>query len=148
MRFPIVPRRRHEQELAAAKTEADRLRERAEKAEGIARSEVAARRTITAQYCALSDEHDLVVSRNTSLSAQLDELKDAAGAVALARRQADRIAELLEEAARAREEIADAHRQAAHLQKQLDDAFSLDDPKVAAGERWQDRREDKKAVTS
>lgn len=139
--FGFVTTRRHAAELASAAVEANRQRELRLKAEEIARVEVEARRAITAQYCALSDEHDQTVRRNQSLCAQLEELKDAAGIEARARRSAERIARLQKAVVRARKEAADAGRRASTLQGQLDDALGLNRPAIAEGAFWQGRRE-------
>ena len=148
MSFPFVTRRRYETDLAGAKAEASRQRRRAERAEEKAATEVAARREITTLFMELDTEHDKVVHRTAALCTELEELRDAAGIEAQARRQAERIARLQKEVARAREELDEErknsgalNRQVTALQKQVDDALGLNDPKVAAGAAWQDRRE-------
>lgn len=144
MKWPLVWRRNADADAAAWRAEANRQRERAEQAEEDLSAEVAARRSITAQYCALSDEHDQAVRRNQSLCAQLDEAKDAAGIEAHARRQADRIAYLTNEVARARKELAEERdksssltRQVNALQKQVDDALGLDPGGIRSSAPWQ-----------
>ncbi|MGW5477626.1 hypothetical protein [Streptomyces sp. NPDC004008] len=109
MRLPIVSRRRYDDDLADAKAEANRQRERAEKAEAVATTEVANRRTITDQYSQLYDTHERVVRRHRALCAQLEAAQVGAGFdAAKAKQTADRIARLRKAVAKARAEAAAA----------------------------------------
>ncbi|MFI1165573.1 hypothetical protein ACH4UM_18650 [Streptomyces sp. NPDC020801] len=109
MRFPIVSRRRYDAELAAVKAETNRQRERAEKAEQDARTELAARRTITQQHADLAAANRRLAGRNRALAERLEAAQVGAGFDAVqAKRTAERIARLQRAVARARADAAAA----------------------------------------
>jgi hypothetical protein len=143
MSWPIVSRRRYEADLAAAKAETNRQRERAEKAEETARTELAARRTITRQHAELDADNRRLTGRNSALAKQLEAAQVGGGFdQAAARRTAQRIARLQKAVARARTEAAEERDARRALQKRWDGAFGMDDdPAITAGADWQDRRE-------
>ncbi|MGW2937636.1 hypothetical protein ACWDA7_38825 [Streptomyces sp. NPDC001156] len=108
MRWPLVWRSRRDEDLAAAKAETNRQRERAERAEDIARTEVANRRTIAAQYSALYDVNDRLARRNRVLCEQLEAAQVGSGFDrAKAVETAQRIAQAPRAIARARATTAD-----------------------------------------
>lgn len=142
MRWPYVWRKTADAETAVWKTLAEQRLERAEKAERAAKTESAAKRTIAELYADLCDSHGLPVpidpaspdrQRAQQAMARFDE--------AQARKAADQIAALVTETAKARREAAEERRRADGLEKQLDDALDLNEPKIAAGSDWQQRRE-------
>lgn len=142
MRFPFVWAKTADSNEQMWKAEAVRQRRRAETAEGVARTEVAARRSIAALYSDLCDSHGLPTNDHRDrpgpgqapqASAAFDQAK--------AQKAAARIARLQEAVARARAEAAVEGRRAIALQVQLDDALGLNEPAVTAGSAWQGRRE-------
>ncbi|MFM9616778.1 hypothetical protein ACKI14_02310 [Streptomyces turgidiscabies] len=129
----FVSRRRHSEELAAARAEADRQHARAVKAEARATTEIEARRTITRQHAELDAANARLAGRNKALGERLAEAQvvnwfDPAAA----KRTAARIASLQKAAAKGREEAAmeraearRARKRADHLQKELDNALGM-----------------------
>ncbi|MFF0790414.1 hypothetical protein [Streptomyces spiralis] len=109
MKWPLVWRRNVDADSAAWKAEATRQRERAEKAEQNARTELAARRTITQQHADLDAANRRLVGRNRALTERLEAAQIGSGFdAAQARRTAQRIARLQRAVARARAEAAAA----------------------------------------
>ncbi|WP_394425516.1 hypothetical protein [Streptomyces sp. SGAir0957] len=105
----FVTRRRHAEELAAARAETTRQRERADKAQAIARTEVNARRHIGEQNAALHAANALLTGRNRALSDQLAAAQVESGVdVAKAKKTAGRIVRLQRAVATARAEAAAA----------------------------------------
>lgn len=122
--FGLTTSRRLRAELAAAKAETDRQRERADKAEANERAFRTAATTAAEQVIDISIvndclTHDLLTSRRQRV---------------IARKAAARIL-----AAWSREK-----KRADRLQQRLDDACGLNYPSVEAGAGWQQRREDKR----
>lgn len=109
----FVTRRRHEAALLAARAETHRQRERAEKAEATARTEVNVRRHIGEQNAALHAANARLTGRNKSLSEQLAAAQVASGFdVTKAKQTAGRIARLQKAVAKARAEAAAAPKKA------------------------------------
>lgn len=140
-RFPFIWRKTAEDETAVWKTEADRQRRRAERAEATAGTEVRARRQIAGLYSDLFDEHAQAVRRIQSLCVQLEDARNAASAETKARQTAARIARLQKAVATGRAEAAAARAERKAVQRQLDDALGLNTAAVDLGESWQARRE-------
>jgi hypothetical protein len=143
MSWPIVSRRRHEADLAAAKAETARQRERADRAEDNAKTWRAAQQVAARQFSEADAANKRLAGWNTALATRLETAQvgggfDQAGAC----RTAERIARLQKAVARARTEAAEERAARTALQKQWDGVFGLDDdPAIAAGTGWQDRRE-------
>lgn len=141
----FVSQRRHDEELAAARAEINRQRERAVKAEARATTEIAARETITRQHAELDAANARLTGRNKALGERLAEAQVANGFDPVAaKRTAERIATLQKAAAAGREEAAlaraEARRQrkrADGLQKRLDDAVGLPPGGVLSSASWQ-----------
>ncbi|MFB7440199.1 hypothetical protein ACFC01_17880 [Streptomyces mirabilis] len=107
----FITRRRHEAELTAARAETHRQRERAEKAEATARTEVSVRRHIGEQNAALHEANSRLTARNKALSDQLAAAQVASGFdVTTAKQTAGRIARLQKAVAKARAEAAAARK--------------------------------------
>lgn len=132
-------------DLAAARAEANRQRERAEKADARAETEIEARRTITRQHGELDAANTRLTSRNKALGNQLAAAQAANGFDPVkARRTAERIAALQKAAAEGRDEAAKARAEAkrerkyvAHLQKELDNALGLPPGGPLSSAVWQ-----------
>lgn len=125
MTWPIVSRRRYVADLAAAKAETTRQRERAEKAEGIARTEVNVRRTITEQHASLDERYADVCIVNECLTRDLTE----------ARNQLTAHQNAPSKDWRSKYEAE--KKRADHLQRQLDDAVGLEPRQIQDSARWQ-----------
>jgi len=109
----FVTRRRHVAELTAARAETHRQRERAEKAEATARTEVNVRRHIGEQNAALHAANARLTGRNKALSEQLAAAQVASGFdVTKAKQTAGRIARLQKAVAKARAEATAAPKKA------------------------------------
>lgn len=105
----IVSRRRHEDELAAARAETNRQRERAEKAEANAKTWRSAQQTAARQFAESDAANKRLTGRNTVLADRLAAAQVASGFdAAQAKRTADRLARLQKAVARARAEAAEA----------------------------------------
>lgn len=108
MRWPLAWR----SDVDAAKTEADRQRERAEKAENTASTEVAARREIGHQLAEADAANRRLDGRNRALAEQLKTAQTKSGFdKGRAEMTARRIARLRKAVASARAEVAKARRQ-------------------------------------
>lgn len=109
--WPLVWRKTAQEETSAWKSEANRLRVRAEKAERTAKSAMANQRTIAELYTDLHDSYVLTQRRNEALADSLAAAR-AQGRPpfdpGLARAAADRIAELARGAARGHAEATAA----------------------------------------
>jgi hypothetical protein len=103
----FVSRRRYAADTAALKAEADRLRTRAEKAEGIAATEVGARRVIGKQNDQLETDVTRLAGQVAGLKRQLAIADEAAG-IDHARAQdvGNRLVTVRDAAARARKRHA------------------------------------------
>lgn len=137
--FGLVTRRRYEEDLAAAKAEANRQRERAETAEG---------RTATAEYNREQILHQLAGAdaanrrlhgRNLELGQRISKLTDADPEYTADLER--RVGRLRRVVARVLAAYAEEKRRADYLQRRLDDVFGLNSSSVAAGSAWQERRE-------
>jgi hypothetical protein len=105
----FVSRRRYAADLAAVKAEADRLRGRVAKAEGIAATEVNNRRLIGEQNKALDATVNRLINRLTATRRQLRITEDAAGIDhARAQEVGDRLVAVRDAVARGRKEAAAA----------------------------------------
>lgn len=145
MKFPIVTRRRFEDELAAAKAETSRQRQRAENAEKTAETAKFNRGQALDQNAALDAANRRLDGRNRALAERLEAAQVGSGFdAAAAKTTANRIAELVKEAAQARAEAAEARalgrqhqRQAEHLQKRLDEALGMEAGRIQDSAPWQ-----------
>lgn len=146
-------------DLAAARAEANRQRERADKADARAETEIEARRTITRQHAELDATNTRLEGRNKALGERLAEAQVANGFNPVAaRRTAERIATLQKAAAEGRDEAAKARAEAkrerkyvAHLQKELDNALGLPPGGPLSSALWQpgyEAQKPNKAVSS
>lgn len=143
--FGFTTTRRLREELADARTEANRQRERAEKAEARAKTEIEARRSITRQNAELDAANTRLTGRNKALGQRLAEVQVANGFnPAEARRTAERIATLRKAAAAGREEAtlarAEARRERRRreeLQKKYDEAVGLAPGGILNSGPWQ-----------
>jgi hypothetical protein len=126
----IVTRRRYEEDLAAAKAEANRLRDERDEALTERRAFHAAATTGAEQVIDVSIVNDRL-TRNLARSRRQRVIARKAAARILAAWAAEK-------------------KRADRLQQRLDDAVGLNDPAVEAGARWQERRHDggRKAVAS
>lgn len=94
-------------DLAAARAEANRQRERAEKADARAETEIEARRSITRQHAELDAAITRLTGRNKALGERLAEAQVAGGFnPGAAKKTAERIATLQKAAAAGREDAA------------------------------------------
>ena len=142
MRWPLVWRSRHEDELADAKAEITRQRKRVQAAEERAKTAERNQQSIARNQGVLLDQYRHVINRNRALCTQLEAAQVANGFDrAAAQKTADRIKRLREAVAKARGEAATETRRADLLQSRLDDAVGLNHPAVAAGDGWQARRQ-------
>lgn len=155
----FISRRRHDEELAAARAETNRQRARAVKAEARTATEIEARRSITRQHAELDAANTRLTGRNKALGDRLAEAQVANGFnPAAAKRTAERIAALQKAAAKAREEAAIARaemrrerKRGDHLQKELDNALGMPPGGLLDSSVWQPGYETPKpdgAVTS
>lgn len=142
----FVTRRRYEADLAAARAETDRLRERAEKAEGIARTEVNARRTVVAQNAGLDADNRRLADRNLELGRRVSTLAEADPEYTASLER--RVARLLRVGKRIVAAYALEQHRADGLQKRLDDCLGLNTSQITDGRLWQHTRHDKKGVAS
>jgi hypothetical protein len=142
VKWPFVWRKTADAELAVWKKRAGEYLQRAKTAERAAATEASAKRTIAALYADLCDSHGLPMpvdpdcpdrQQAARVMAAFDETQ--------ARKAAARIARLQKAVADGRAEAAAERRRADGVQRQLDDALGLNQPAVAAGSGWQDRRE-------
>ena len=139
-RFPFVWRKTAEDETAMWKAEADRQRQRAERAEATAATEVRARRRISEMYSDLFDELERVTGRNAVLCAQVETAKSTVFDDEKAQLAASRIARLAKAVARARAEAAAEKLRADKAETTLgnDDGKAIEawERQAAAHEAW------------
>jgi hypothetical protein len=144
--FGLTTTRRLRAELAAAKAETDRQRDRAERAEeGKATAEFN-REQILRQLAAADAANRRLHDRNLELGSRISALTEADPEYTA--RLERRVARLLRVAVRL---YAGGHAEklrADHLQQRLDDACGLNAPAVLAGSGWQTTRHDKKTRTA
>jgi hypothetical protein len=142
MKWPFVRRKTADAELAVWKERAGEYLQRAKTAERAAKTEASAKRTVAVLYAELCESHGLPVPvdpdhpdgrQAARVMAAFDE--------AQARKAAARIARPQKAVAEGRAEAAAERRRADGVQRQLDDALDLNQPAVAAGSGWQERRE-------
>ena len=132
-------------DLAAARTEANRQRERAEKAGARAETEIEARRTITRQHAELDAANTRLTGRNKALGERLAEAQVANGFNPVAaKKTAERIATLQKAVAAGREDAAMARAEARRerkrgdrLQKELDNALGMPPGGLLDSAVWQ-----------
>ncbi|MCX4601179.1 hypothetical protein OG402_11840 [Streptomyces anulatus] len=105
----------------------ERIREQRDEAQRTVRAMQSATRTAAGQFTAADDTLNRV---------RLARLADAI-------RYTGRIARLVRIVARLRAEVAAADRRAARVQAAYDNAVGLDNPSLAHGAHWQNRRSDK-----
>ncbi|KMS79071.1 hypothetical protein ACH49_13510 [Streptomyces leeuwenhoekii] len=144
----LITRRRHEQELAAAKAKTDRQRAAAEAAASRATTAEYNRRQLLRQLA----EADAATRR---LHGRVEELGRRLAALAEADPEytaqlEHRVARLQKVGVRILAAGAAERRRADRLQDRLDDALGLNTPAVEDGRQWQTRRQDggRKAVAS
>ncbi|MEH0417888.1 hypothetical protein [Streptomyces sp. B21-083] len=141
----FASRRRHDAELADAREETIRWRERALKAEARATTEIEARRTITRQHAELDAANARLAGRNKALGERLAEAQVVNGFDPVAaKRTAERIAAVQKAAAAGREEAAVARaearrerKRADRLQKELDNALGMPPGGLLDSAVWQ-----------
>jgi len=125
--FGLITRRRHADELAAARAEAGRLRIQRDKAIKAKETAEFTRERILHQYNEVNEKHTAVCLVNERLTEDL----------AAARAEAsDSLAGQL------RAELKREKRRADQLQKQYDEATTLADPRLENGRNWQQTRQD------
>lgn len=138
--FGLTTTRRLRAELAAAKDEANRQRERAEKAEADKATAEFNRGQALHQLAAADSANRRLHGRNLELGNRISALAEADPEYTA--RLERRVARLRKVVARV---YAAGHAQllrADHLQRRLDQALGLDHPAVVGGAAWQERRED------
>lgn len=140
--FGLTTTRRLKAELAAAKAETDRQRERADRNEKRADTAVFNRRQIARQLVAADAANRRLAGRNLELGRRLSALTESDPEYAAALEQ--RLARALTACARYMDALWVEVRHADRLQQRLDDACGLNDPAVIAGSGWQNTRHDKK----
>ncbi|KAF2774675.1 multi-sensor hybrid histidine kinase [Streptomyces sp. OM5714] len=114
--FGLITRRRHNAEMAALRSYNDALRERCETAEENERAERVARRTITRQHAELDGANRRLSDRNQALGERISTLTES---------DPDYLADLEQQLATAREELAAEKRRTERLQAHLDDAVGM-----------------------
>lgn len=143
--FGLVTAHRYREDLAAARAEVNRQRERAEKAEGIARTEVEARRIIASQNAELDAANIRLTGHVQALGKRALEAQVANGFNPVAaKKTAERIATLQKAAAAGREEAAIARAEARRerrrreqLQKRYDEAVGMPPGGLLDSAVWQ-----------
>ncbi|MFI0268611.1 hypothetical protein [Streptomyces luteogriseus] len=146
--FGLITRRRHEQELAAAKAEAGRQRTRAEGAVSRAITAEFNRGQVLRQLAEADATNRRLAGRNLELGERLSRLAEADPEYAA--QLEHRIGRLQKAGKRILAAWWAEKRRADRLQARLDDALGLDDPAVLAGQNWQATRQDgaRKVVAS
>jgi chromosome segregation ATPase len=124
----FITRRRHEEELAAAKAEIQRQRRRANDAEDRANTAEFNRAQILRQLAEADATNRRLSGRNLELGERL---------TALAESDPEYAADLETQLAEAREALAVETKRAEHLQRRLDDAVGLSAKGIADSSRWQ-----------
>lgn len=143
--FGLVTARRYREDLAAVRAEANRQRERAEKAERIARTEVEARRSVTRQNAELDGANIRLTGHVQALGKRVLEAQVANGFNPVAaKKAAERIATLQKAAAAGREDAAMARAEARRerkrgdrLQRELDNALGMPSGGLLDSAPWQ-----------
>jgi hypothetical protein len=142
MRFPIVSRRRYDFELNMARLLLEEARTQRDNARDERSAFKTAAQTAGRQFADADATNRRLMGRNLELGRRLSRLGEADPEYA--GRLEARITRLLKVIARL---YAGGHAQklrADRLQARLDDACGLNSPAVAAGEMWQQRRDDKR----
>lgn len=114
--FGLITRRRHNAEMAAVRSYNDALRERCETAEENERAERVARSTITRQHAELDSANRRLAGRNKTLGERISALTES---------DPGYLADMEQQLADVREELAAERRRADRLQARLDDAVGL-----------------------
>lgn len=138
----ITTTRRLRREVADAKAETDRQRERAENAEKSQATAEFNREQILRQLAEADSANRRLHDRTLELGRRISALTEADPEYAA--RLERRVARLLKVIARL---YARGHAEkvrADHLQRRLDQALGLDQAAVMAGAAWQERRDDKR----
>jgi chromosome segregation ATPase len=138
--FGLVTRRRHEQELAAVRAEADRQRHRAETAEDRAATAEYNRSQILRQLAEADAANRRMHDRNLELGRRISQLAEADPECAAALES--RLERALRGCARWMDALWVEVRHADQLQRRLDDAMGLNTAPVLNGTRWQHTRTD------
>ncbi|MDX2763364.1 hypothetical protein [Streptomyces europaeiscabiei] len=148
MNWPFVLRSRHNADVAALNADRDRLRRRAETAEGHAATAVSNRKQVLRQNAELDAANRRLADRNIELGRRLSRLGESDPEYAA--RLEKRVARLRQVAARLVAGATAEKRRADLLQGRLDDACGLNSLAVEAGRHWQQNRHDggRKAVAS
>ncbi|MFI1728231.1 hypothetical protein ACH40E_03120 [Streptomyces acidicola] len=140
MRWPFVLRSRHDAEVAALNADRDRLRARAETAEGHAATAKYNREQVIRQLSEADAANLRLAGRNLELGRRLAQHAEADPEYAA--RLERRVARLRRAGARVLAAWAAEKRRADRLQARLDDACGLNHPAVEEGRAWQERRHD------
>jgi len=133
--FGLTTNRRLRTELAAAKTETDRQRERAEKALADATTARYNREQIIRQHAEASAANSRLHGRNVELGRRLNRLSEADPEYAAALEC--RVGRLLKAVARVGAIAVAERRRADHLQQRLDDAVGILKAGIRDSARWQ-----------
>lgn len=141
MSFPFVSRRRYDDDLAAARAEASRLREQRDTARNDEETARFNRERILRQLAAADAANRRLSGRNLELGARLAQYAEADPEYAASLEA--RLKRALRAAVRYRSDLREEKRRADTAQNSLDVFLGLDHPAVAAGASWQDRREQK-----
>ncbi|MDX3575927.1 hypothetical protein [Streptomyces sp. FL07-04A] len=141
MRVPFVSRRRYDDDLAAARAEAARLREQRDTARNDEETARFNRERILHQLAAADAANRRLSGRNLELGARLAQYAEADPEYAASLEA--RLKRALRAAVRYRSDLREEKRRADTAQNSLDVFLGLDHPAVAAGASWQDRREQK-----
>lgn len=127
MRLPFVSLRRYEDAVAGQ----ERLREERDQARKDHKSAQEAAKTAAALFTRADNTLAAISKTNECLTADLDAARKQLAAQ-------DARTDLVPRA-----DFEEEKKRADHLQQRLDQATGLDDPAIAAGAAWQDRREQK-----
>lgn len=137
----LTTTRRLRTEVAAAKAETNRQRERAETALSAAKTARYNREQVVRQLAEASAANDRLWGRNLELGRRISSLTEADPEYAA--RLERRVSRLLAVAGRLFLARREEKQRADHLQQRLDDVFGLNTSPVTKGATWQDRREQK-----
>jgi predicted RNase H-like nuclease (RuvC/YqgF family) len=140
--FGITTTRRLRAELAIAKAETDRQRDRAEKAEAAAATAKYNRGQALSQLAAADAANRRLHDRNLELGRRISALTESDPEYAA--RLERRVARLRLAGKRIFAAYGAQKKRADRLQQRLDDACGLNAPAVLAGSGWQSTRHDKK----
>ncbi|MFE2073668.1 hypothetical protein [Streptomyces misionensis] len=128
MKWPLVTRRRYENDLAAVDADRARLRVERDQFAKDRDTQRAVARKAAEQFADLDDRYTATVIVNTCLTEELTAAREQLAST--------------DDGWQAKYEAE--KKRADRLQERLDDALGLNTPAVAAGTAWRDRRTDKK----